>query len=108
MQVRPATTAPSEHLALVESPSPTKSLLLFDISPAECVLYKRIAHGLGWRMMPIWHRVMPSARLPNSLAYVESVSRAGRSRFGRRKMPAGSNWRIRGGDYLQHLDRPGF
>src|SRR5262245_10570605 len=50
---------------------------------------------------------MPSARLPNSLAYVESVSRAGRPRFGRRQMPAGSNWR-RGGDYLQHLDRPGF
>jgi hypothetical protein len=23
-------------------------------------------------------------------------------------MPADSNWRIRGGDYLQHLDRPGF
>src|SRR5262249_4038344 len=31
----------------------------------------------------------------------------GRPRFGRRPMPAGSNWR-RGGDYLQHLDRPGF
>jgi hypothetical protein len=23
-------------------------------------------------------------------------------------MPAGSNWRIRGADYLQQLDRPGF
>ena len=23
-------------------------------------------------------------------------------------MPAGSNWRIKGGDYLQQLDRPGF
>ena len=23
-------------------------------------------------------------------------------------MPAASNWRVRGGDYLQHLDRPGF
>jgi Proteobacterial transcriptional regulator-like domain len=23
-------------------------------------------------------------------------------------MPAGSNWRIRGGDYLGQLDRPGF
>jgi Proteobacterial transcriptional regulator-like domain len=23
-------------------------------------------------------------------------------------MPAGSNWRVRGGDYLGQLDRPGF